>query len=295
MNKTRHCSPVRTVSLNRSKIQTCFTLKELKLIAEDYNQSVQDPKKHIKISGKTKDKLHEAIREALKSYCDEEHCWIEQNFVSGTNRRLFDDTFRPKTPRSWYKNRRTWLNTYDILNVMKQYEKLYKDFEFLGVFPIDFTSYYSSGSCIGESACTLEIANLLSRKKRRFGMVLNLDDHTQSGSHWVAVYCGLDPSAVNFGIYYYDSVAQSPPKEVRAFCEKIQQQVKAHYTPEVSSKFVVRKNEIQKQFKNTECGMFSIVFLTQMLKHIVFDKVCSKMRRDDGINEIRDIVYRPSN
>ena len=289
-----HCSPQRTLQVERrSNMSTCLTMTELKMIAEDYNKSVTDPTKRIKTAGKTKAQLHEAIRESLKTYCDEEHCWIEQNFLSGSKRNVLDKSYRPKTPKSWYKNRRTWLNTYDILNVMRQYEQLYKNFEFLGVFPIDFTSYYSSGSCIGESACTLEISNLLQRKKSRFGLVLNLDDHTQSGSHWVAVYCNIDPKQQNFGIYYYDSVAQSPPKEVRAFFSKIKEQIETHYASDIAKHFEVEQNRVQKQFKNTECGMFSIVFLTQMLKNISFEKICKHMRKDDGINEIRDIVYRP--
>ena len=287
-----HCSPMKTVKVEkRGETPTCLTIKELRMIAEDFNKSVSDPSKRIKMGGKTKVQLHEAIRNALKSYCDEEHCWIEQDFISGSKRHILDKSYRPKTPKSWYKNKRTWLNTYDILNVMKQYEQLYKNFEFLGVFPIDFTSYYSSGSCIGESACTLEISELLRRKKTHFGLVLNLDDHSQSGSHWVSVYCGLDPKKLNFGIYYYDSVAHSPPKEVRAFFAKIKEQIDIYYGSSV--KFQVSQNRIQKQFKNTECGMFSIVFLTQMLKNISFDKICRHMRRDDQINDIRDIVYRP--
>ena len=290
-----YCSPARTAKIATVSpdLRTCLTYKELRMIAEDYNNTTRDPSRRIKIT-RNKSKLHEDIRTALQSYCDEEHCWIEQDFLSGNKRRVLDDSFRPKTPKAWYKNRRTWLNTFDILNVMKQYESLYKDFWFLGVFPIDFTSFYPSGSCIGEAACSLQIADILAtRKKRRFAMVLNLDDHSQSGSHWVAVYCGLDPKKPNFGIYYYDSVAHPPPKEVRAFFTKIQDQIKAHYDAPTAARFQVKHNTVQKQFKNTECGMFSIVCITQLLKNIDFQFVCEHMRKDDGINEIRDIVYRP--
>lgn len=293
MSAGHHCSPVKTVALAKSPFKTCFNLKELKLVAEDYNRSVTDPSKRIRIQGKTKEQLHLEIRKRLESYCDKEQCWIEQDFLSGSKKRILDSAFRPKTPKEWYKNRRTWLNTYDILYVMKQYEHLYKDFMFLGVFPIDFSSHYSSGACIGDSACTLDISNVLRSGKTRFAMVLNLDKHTQSGSHWVAVYCGLDPKKVNFGIYYYDSVAQGPPKEVQEFIKKIQGQVNNHFAKDTASKFNVQHNKTQKQFKNTECGMFSIVFLTQMLKHIPFDTICSKMRKDDGINSLRDMIYRP--
>lgn len=284
-----HCSPSKAVKSNN----TCMTYKELKMIADDYNQTISDTQKKIKIC-RSKEKLHENIRQALQSHCNEESCWIEQDFLSGHKKRILEESFRPKTPRAWYKNKRTWLNTYDILNVMRQYENLYKDFYFLGVFPIDFTSFYpSSGTCIGDAACTIEITQLLEKKKKRFGIVLNLDNHTQSGSHWVSVYCGFDPKKPNFGIYYYDSVAYPPSKEIKDFFTKIKEQVSRHYGDNAAAAFEVRYNTVQKQFKNTECGVFSIVFQTQMLKDIEFDTICKQMRKDDRINEIRDIIYRP--
>jgi hypothetical protein len=59
-------------------------------------------------------------------------------------------------------------------------------------------------------------------------------------------------------------------------------------------KFKVQSNKIQKQFANTECGMFSIIFATQMLKLVPFDFICKHMRTDAEINKIRDVIYTPS-
>ena len=43
-------------------------------------------------------------------------------------------TFRPIAPEGKFE----WLNTLNIDDVMKQYEKKYSDFEFLGTVPMDF-------------------------------------------------------------------------------------------------------------------------------------------------------------
>lgn len=283
-----HCSPFRQVT---SKI-TCLSLTELRLIAKDYNETSTTIKK-IKLSQNKAD-LYNEIRTRLETFCNEESCWIDQDFVKNEHRRKLEKSFRPRTPLSWYKNRKTWLNTFDILHVMKQYEELHKTYSFIGVFPIDFQNTYSSGACIGKSLCTFDVAEFLKSKKKQFGVVLNLDDHTQSGSHWVALFCNLDPQKENFGIYYYDSVAQRPGREVSSFFNQIKTQVATVFTPQQTKAFQTKYNTIQKQFKNTECGVFSMIFITQMLKNVPFDEICRRMKNDDQVNEIRDVLYRPN-
>ena len=53
-------------------------------------------------------------------------------------------------------------------------------------------------------------------------------------------------------------------------------------------------NKIQKKFDNYDCGVFSEVFLTQILKDIPFDVICQKMKTDREINALRDVLYTPS-
>lgn len=288
----RYCSPKRA----KTNDDTCMTLKELKTFAKDYNKSFPDER--IPLRG-TKKELYNAIRAKLARYCgahNREYCWIEQPFVDPRHKESLEENFRPKKPKEWYNNRYTWLNTFDILDVMKQYEMLYKDFMFMGVHPIDFQSTYPGNPtvCIGKVFCQFDIkTHVFDLNKRRFAIVLNLDKHNQSGSHWVSVYCNFDTKAKNFGVYYYDSVAYPPPKPVLHFMKTIQNQVKSYLAPKRS--FEVTFNKMQKQTENTECGVFSIVFLTQMLKaKHDFEYVCQHMRRDSGINQIRDIIYRPS-
>lgn len=292
---TNYCSPERSFA----KDHTCLTKKELDLLVEDYNKTVPVQKKVN--SNQPKQRVYKKMQNAFSSVCgpnhNKEYCWVEQSFVTPHTKLKLKTAFRPKKPVAWLKNRRTWLNTYDIVDVMKQYEALYTDFVFLGVFPIDFAKTFPTDStrCIGRGMCDFDVKSILASRKKRFAMILNLDRHDQNGSHWVSVFCNLSSKSKNYGIYYYDSVALQPKQEVINFMNKVVQQVSSLPGRKPKVEFKSYSNSIQKQTKNTECGVFSMVFLTQMLKdQIPFRELCQRMRTDDGMNELRDVLYRPT-
>lgn len=281
INSNNYCSPSKKENKN-----SCLDKKELELIAKDYNKynnnNIINPKQ-------PKEKLYKNIKKELEQICKEgELCWIEQNFIKTEHKEILQESFKPEKPSEWYSNKNTWLNTYDIIEVLEQYEEPYKEFKFLGVFPIDFQNRYSNGQCIGDDLCTFHIKEL---NKTKFAMVLNLDKHDEPGSHWVSLFCCLDPKDKQYGIYYYDSTAYPPTQEVQQFMKLINIQTITKY-PNI--KFNVRFNKIQKQFKNSECGMFSILFIIKMLKNISFDLVCKNMENDDNVNNYRNILYRPN-
>jgi hypothetical protein len=287
-----YCSPEH---FEYAKDGTCYSKNDLVTIATAYNKTADEAHQKVPLSG-SKINIHRQLKDKLKKICgDKEYCWIDLKFIDIDKKRELEDAFRPKKPLEWYKNNRTWLNTYDIIYVMEQYEEEYKDFVFLGVYPIDFAATNSSGTCIGDFMCSFHIRQLLSKKKKRFGMVINTDPHNKGGQHWFAIYCSLDPNGKNFGIYHYDSTAyQDDSPEITTFMKKIQNQVSEVFKPKTAKKFEVKYNTVRKQFKNTECGMFSIVFLSQCLKNDTkFEEICQRMRQDDDINDIRNIIYRP--
>ena len=285
----KHCSPYHSVK-HASKDGTCYSLSNLRTIAREYNKLVSDDKKiHLNQSKKA---LYTSLEEAFQDVCSTELCWAKQ--LEYPSMKNVMAAFRPPKPKEWNQDPRTWLNTYDILDVLKQYEVLYKDFKFLGVFSIDFIETNpETQRCIGDFMCSFRIESVLEEKKKRFALVLNLDKHSGPGIHWMSVYCNLNPKKPNFGIYYYDSVANKTPKEVEKFMNIIKTNVETVFPSKIASKFQVESNKIQKQTKDTECGMFSIVFLTQCLKHIPFDYICQHMKTDDEINKLRDAIYSP--
>ncbi len=291
MESVKYCSP------ERYGHGTCLTKQELIKVA-------QDPNVNVPISNVTqtsKKVIHRKISQKLAPKCkNSEICWIDNLQNKDVKHELTTKAYRPRKPKSWVGNPRTWLNTYDILNVMRQYETRYKSFKFMGVYPIDFTERYETGGCIGDSLCDFHINNILSKNKKKFGMVLNLDHHNGGGFHWVAMYCSLNPRDKNFGIYYYDSVADPPDylnhrkKYVTNFMKLVAQQVSEVFKEKQSAKFVISHNKIRKQYKGTECGVYSQIFITQMLKNIPFDEICGKMPKDDDVLKIRDYLYSPT-
>ena len=84
--------------------------------------------------------------------------------------------------------------------------------------------------------CAFHIKNLLEQKKTKFGMVINTDPHYKGGQHWFSIFCNLDPKSKNYGIYYYDSVANAPNKEMHSFMDQIANQVKEVH-PKTSDRF----------------------------------------------------------
>lgn len=293
--KIKICSPAHFDTAK--KTGTCYTTSNLKDIAQVYNnqhsKDVIDTDKIVK-----KKELHRVIASKFKTQCGEdETCWLDKLYIDSNMKERLLEAFRHKKPTAWYKNIRMWLNSHDIQNVMSQYHKRYDDFVFLGVYPIDFESKSSSGGCVTGRMCTFNLkTDVLDKGKQRFGLIVNTDPHYRGGQHWFAIYCNLNPRKNNFGIYLYDSTATKNfvvPKEMKIFMKHVKEQVQATLPPKDAAKFVIAHNTIKSQSKNTECGIFSIVFLTQCLKNIPFQKICEKMYNDDMMVKFRDYFFRP--
>ena len=140
------CAPSKKDSKN-----TCFSYPSLVKIAKAWNQDLQDGK----LEGKTinskllkakdtdgnKEKLWKQISSRLidKVPCQNDYCLVDHQLVKNLDDgEIKYETFRPKKPISWYKNKFAWLSTTDIQYVLLQYETQYPEFEFIGPVPIDF-------------------------------------------------------------------------------------------------------------------------------------------------------------
>lgn len=283
-----HCSP----SVVKGSSNTCFSREFLVMIAKIYNQSHEDK---IEIIKKSKTALWKSIDSKLKRTCgSKETCWIEQPFIKKEERvySKLEKSFRPAKPLSWYKNENEWLNTYDILNVMNQYQDADKSFKFIGVFPIDFAAKSDNGSCVVQQMCNLDIKKLWKDKVKKIGIIFNTDKHNESGSHWISMFIGLNPKARNYGIYFYDSVAMKPPRELVVFMKETQKDLVALH-PKYADKLHTLVNVKRRQYLNSLCGVYSMLFIISMLKN-TFEYTCEHMGKDNDVQIFRDILYRPS-
>lgn len=260
-----------------NKSKSCYNKKTLVELVKSYNIG---KKTKIKIAGKTKMQLWDSLRSVLSSKCgNKEWCWLDQNFAKDIkNSELKDYTFRPKMPKSWLKNKHTWLSTTDINNVMRQYERLYKGFVFFGPVPVD---------CPFGIKCMLTELNPheLKRKENisRIGIIYNLDKHNEPGSHWVAVFIDTDNNEVN----YYDSYGEIPPKLIQKFMNSIGlKMIENNNSPSLIY------NDRRHQYGHSECGIFSMNFLIQRLNGKTMYDISQEKIPDKIMNKLRNYFYR---
>jgi hypothetical protein len=250
----------------RTTSATCLTKAQIQEIARVFG---------VRLEKKTKNAMWKELNARAKTNCTSDRCVV--NRAGG----LGSSSLRPVYPASWRADPNTWLTNVDIDNVMRQYERRYRSFAFVGVMPVDFSSYAEEGRCVVRQMCAFDA---LSLGKARLGFVFNLDRHDQSGSHWVALYVGLRKSDSNYGAYFFDSNGQPPPSSVAELMRKIA-------TQSGDDKFPVVVNRTRKQFENTECGMFCVHFLVECLKRRPFKDIVRGSMRDAEMTRLRKVHF----
>jgi hypothetical protein len=62
-----------------------------------------------------------------------------------------------------------------------------------------------------------------------------------------------------------------------------------------SKDYDVRYNKIQHQFKNSECGVYSMNFIIRLLGGETFDEIVNNITNDDKMNSCRNTYFRNAN
>lgn len=279
-----HCSPN-----NRDKQGSCLSKYLLKKIAKILN-------KHLKSRIKLKDKpikLQENIHKIIKKHnnCSVEACWLTYDILkkklSADDFASFENSFKPLFPDDWYSDPNKWLNTNDINKVLNQYEKYYKNFKYTGASPIDFHLKNKDGSCYVNELCNINLNDIIKEKKDCVGMVFNTDPHDESGQHWFSMFVDIKGrNRENPTIYHYDSVSTKPSQYIINLVNDIKKQGEL-----VGISFDFLFNDIRHQFKNTECGVYSIHFLISMLKGSGFEKYINMKLNDTDMEKFRKEFY----
>jgi len=290
------CSPVSTEHFRKNG--SCLTFPDLKKIAHDHN--IAYPHNKIPESAFSSFKnLFQALSHALKPSCaaHKDLCWVEQHFVQDRNALL--QKFRPPMQSSWKKHRTTPLLTTDILKALKPYEEKYSDFALLGVFAIDFLQKNADGSChVYDQICNMNLPAFVRNGVHQFGMVINLDPHYRGGSHWISMYMNTNPKDSRFGFHHFCSEASKPPQQILQYYENMRSQYASAF-PKRKKQLPFLSNDVRYQYKNSECGMYSLLFVILCLEnpHKTIEKTLqSKLfpRSDDYVNNLRQVIFRPT-
>ena len=261
---------------------SCIELNVLVEMAKAFNQD--NPNNKIKLHNRLetlnpkkykKYLLHQLDKRMNK--CDSQICWTKQSFVNKMNElsqlELTKFTFRPEGPKAQFE----WLNTLHLNDVMMQYEKLYHDFKFLGAVPMDFDKLPDLG------LKDINIKEYVNDGITKFGIIFNLDEHWQGGSHWVAGYYDVKKGVV----YYYDSYGIAPEPRVRKLMRKFANFSEQEYKHRADAKHNVHRH----QFGNSECGMYSLNVILKLLEGGKFEDICKENIKDDIVNNLRPVFF----
>jgi len=278
-NKTKksfiklNCSPK-----NTKTNYTCYSNSELYKLRDIWN--ARHPDRPIKTQN-TK-KIWEKLKEYYATICNKESCWVRQMTKNTKLEKELLDAFAPESPKEWEKNPNEWLSSIDILQVMGQYEKKYKCFDFLGPSPIDYDTHKLHDKCVWEELCHFDLYNHIKKGYTKIGVIFNLDPHYKGGSHWVSLFINIKEKT----IFFFDSAGEHIPQQIEKFVNTAIEQGKKLPDP-INFKFD-QNYPVEHQYGNTECGIYSLFFIIYMLEdkitghylktHIIKDKYMEKFR-----------------
>jgi len=269
-----NCSPE-----NKSKDYTCYSDADLYKLRDMWNARHPDRP----ITTKNTKKIWDQLKEYYATVCNKESCWVRQMTKNTKLENKLLDAFAPESPKEWKKNPNEWLSSIDILQVMNQYEKKYKCFDFLGPSPIDYDTHKLHKECVWEELCHFELSEQIKNGHNKIGVIFNLDPHYKGGSHWVSLFINVKKKS----IFFFDSAGEPIPKQIEKFVNTVIEQGKQLQEP-IYFKFD-QNYPIEHQYGNTECGIYSIFFIIHMLEdkitghylktHLLKDKYIEKFRK----------------
>jgi len=262
------------------KNNTCYSDTGLIIIRDAWNKRHPDEK----ILTNDPRVIWNSLKYYMRNTCKREACWLKQSFMKNNLKKdLTDFTFAPKAPQEWKKKPNEWLTSVDILKVMKQFEKKDTSFEFIGPSPIDYDKHISYGECVWEELCKFNLENYIKRGIKKIGVVFNTDPHDKEGSHWVALFINIKRQ----GIYYFDSYGERISKFINRFAKKVIKQGQR-----LGMEFDFIKNKRRHQYKTSECGMYCIHFIIEMIKDKkTFENFSKTLIPDDDMLSLRKKLF----
>jgi hypothetical protein len=119
--------------------------------------------------------------------------------------------------------------------------------------------------------------------KNKIGIIFNTDPHYLSGSHWISLFINIKQQF----IFFFDSTGDPPSKEINKFAKKIMNQGK-----EIGMNFKYIVNDKQHQNSNTECGIYSLFMISNLLKETKTpNDFLSSIFTDKEMTQFRQIFF----
>lgn len=284
-NKTQkfiklNCSPEnKNANLNS---HTCYSDEDLHKLRDIWN--ARHPDKPIQTNDSKE--IWETIKKHYQTTCNKESCWIKQMVKNSKLEKELMESFAPESPDDWKKNPNEWLSSVDILQVMSQYEKKYKCFDFMGPSPIDYDTHKLYGECVWEELCHFNLADQIKNGKTKIGIVFNTDPHYKGGSHWISLFINIKKGT----IFFFDSAGDKIPDQIMKFVNNVMEQ---GHSLKKRIDFTFDQNyPVEHQYGNTECGIYSLFFIAHMLEDkITTHYLKTHVLKDKYMENFRNIYF----
>lgn len=284
-NKNKHKTKTKTIRFKESKCSpkkkteildfTCYTSSALHKLKDIWNFRHPDET----INSNNPRHIWDKLRYFMNDTCESEMCWLRHQCIKhDVDKSLMGKMFAPFHPEEWKKNPQEWLTTVDIQKVMSQWEKADPRFKFLGPSPINYDTHQVFGECVWEDICKFDIKNMIKKNKTKIGLIFNLDEHTEPGSHWVAMYIDLN----NKDIYFFDSYGDDIPDGLEKFTNMVKQQAS-----KLNLEYEIKINKKRHQYSNSECGMYSLYFIIQLINGTPFETFQKQKVPDSKMIKLR--------
>lgn len=256
------------------KNNTCYTKDSLILLKEAWNSRHPDKQ----IINKKETQIWRELREKMNNVCDIESCWYKQ-VLSNTNpkRKMMDKLFAPSKPSLIRQDPNNVISSIDIDIVMRQYEEIYPHFKFIGPSPLDYDTHLMNGECVWKELCEFDFKYYVENNIDIIGIIFNLDNHNESGSHWVAMIIDL----LRNQICFFCSYGSEPEEQHMKLVKEIKSQAKEYDGRKL--KFIY--NKLEYQGNTNECGIYCMYLIIQMLKGKSFYGVIGKNTKKPGFND----------
>lgn len=253
------CSPKPGHAINN---YSCYTETALKRLKEEWNNNNTQQIQH-----NDPIEIHKQFTFLLGG---NEQKWLSNKSLSKLSSDL-NRSFAPQVPKSWHKNNHEWLSNVDIENVMKQYQRAFKNFAFLGPSPIDFDTRIGS-SYVNDDIHHFRLDSFINNNINKIGIIFNTDKHNGPGEHWISMFINIPEQY----IFFFDSVGDNPPKEIQTLIQRIHTQSKQLNIP-----LQTYYNNKEHQYSNTECGMYSLYVIIHLLTGKLSPHILSQQRLPD--------------
>ena len=278
--KNVNCSPKDTKDLNEF---TCYTDKDLYKLRDLWNARHPD----VQIMTNDPKEIHKTLTKYMSNVCSKESCWLKQNFLDNKTIQELTESFAPESPREWKTNPNEWVSSVDIMKVMKQYEKAYKCFDFIGPSPIDFDTKMLYGECVWEELCNFSLSEQIKKGKTKIGIIFNTDPHNKPGQHWISMFINIKRKK----IFFFDSVGDKAPKQIMVLINRI---IKQGKKINMNIKFD-QNHPVEHQYGDTECGVYSLFFISHMLEDKFTEHyIKTHILKDDYMQKFRKVYFNES-